>query len=88
MTFCSLRPLVREHTVALLDLLFVAAAQTIVALGLDPKRLDALTGMTAVVHTWGRNLTFHPHLHCIIPGGGLAAHDDDTPIATAGSHCS
>ena len=69
----ELRPLVREHTVALLDLLFVAAAETIVALGLDPKRLGALTGVTAVVHTWGRNLTFHPHLHCIVPGGGLSA---------------
>jgi hypothetical protein len=69
----ELRPLVREHEVALLDLLFVAAAETIVALGRDPKRLDALVGVTAVVHTWGRNLSFHPHLHCIVTGGGLAA---------------
>ena len=67
----ELRPLVREHEVALLDLLFVAAAQTIVTLGQDPKRLGALVGVTAVVHTWGRNLTFHPHLHCIVTGGGL-----------------
>jgi len=68
----ELRPLVREHEVALLDLLFVAAAETIVALGRDPKRLGALVGVTAVVHTWGRNLSFHPHLHCIVTGGGLA----------------
>jgi Putative transposase/Transposase zinc-binding domain len=69
----ELRPLVREHEVALLDLLFVAAAETIVALGRDPKRLGALVGVTAVVHTWARNLTFHPHLHCIVTGGGLGA---------------
>jgi hypothetical protein len=69
----ELRPLVREHEVALLDLLFVAAAETIVALGRDPKRLGALVGVTAVVHTWGRNLSFHPHLHCIVTGGGLGA---------------
>jgi hypothetical protein len=69
----ELRPLVREHQVALLDLLFVAAAETIVALGRDPGRLGALVGVTAVVHTWGRNLSFHPHLHCIVTGGGLAA---------------
>jgi hypothetical protein len=69
----QLRPLVREHEIALLDLLFVAAAETIVALGRDPKRLGALVGVTAVVHTWGRNLSFHPHLHCIVTGGGLAA---------------
>jgi hypothetical protein len=68
----ELRPLVREHEVALLDLLFVAAAETIVALGQDPSRLGALVGVTGVVHTWGRNLSFHPHLHCIVTGGGLA----------------
>ena len=67
----QLRALVRDHEVALLDLLFVAAAETIVALGRDPKRLGALVGVTAVVHTWARNLTFHPHLHCIVTGGGL-----------------
>jgi hypothetical protein len=76
----QLRPLVREHEVALLDLLFVAAAQTIVALGRDPSRLGALVGVTAVVHTWGRNLTFHPHLHCIVTGGGLT--DDGGWVAS------
>jgi Putative transposase/Transposase zinc-binding domain len=67
----ELRPLVREHQVELLELLFVAAAQTIVELGRDPKRLGALVGVTGVVHTWGRNLAYHPHLHCIVTGGGL-----------------
>jgi hypothetical protein len=69
----ELRPLVREHEVLLLDLLFAAASQTILELGRDPKRIGALVGVTGVVHTWGRNLTFHPHLHCIVTGGGLDA---------------
>jgi Putative transposase/Transposase zinc-binding domain len=69
----ELRPLVREHPIELLDLLFVAAAETVVALARDPKRLGALVGVTAVVHTWGRNLSYHPHLHCIVTGGGLSA---------------
>ncbi len=67
----ELRPLVRAHEILLLDLLFAAAAETILALGRDPKRLGALVGVTGVVHTWGRNLIFHPHLHCIVTGGGL-----------------
>ena len=67
----ELRPLVRAHEAVLLDLLFAAASETIIQLGLDPKRLGALVGVTGVVHTWGRNLSFHPHLHCIVTGGGL-----------------
>lgn len=69
----ELRPLVREYKVLLLDLLFKAASETILALGHDPKRIGALVGVTGVVHTWGRNLIFHPHLHCIVTSGGLGA---------------
>jgi hypothetical protein len=69
----ELRPLVREYKVLLLDLLFKVASETILALGHDPKRIGALVGVTGVVHTWGRNLIFHPHLHCIVTGGGLGA---------------
>ena len=71
----ELRPLVREHESLLLDLLFATASETILQLGRDPKRIGALLGVTAVVHTWGRNLSFHPHLHCIVTGGGLGAGD-------------
>lgn len=67
----ELRPLVRYYQVFLLDLLFAAASETILQLGHDPKRIGALVGVTGVVHTWGRNLVFHPHLHCIVTGGGL-----------------
>ena len=69
----ELRPLVREYKILMLDLLFAAASETLLQLGRDPKRIGALLGITSVVHTWGRNLIFHPHLHCIVTGGGLGA---------------
>lgn len=69
----ELRPLVREYKSLLLDLLFAAASENILQLGQDPKRIGALVGVTSVVHTWGRNLIFYPHLHCIVTGGGLGA---------------
>ena len=77
----ELRPLVREHRVLLLDLLFEAASQTLLQLGRDPNRIGATIGVTAVVHSWGRNLSFHPHLHCIVTGGGLDA--EGTWVATS-----
>ena len=69
----ELRELVRAHETLLLDLLFASAAETLLQLARDPKRLGGLLGITAVVHTWGRNLIFHPHLHCVVTGGGLGA---------------
>ncbi len=54
------------------NLLFKAAAQTLLTIGADTKHLEALLGLTAVLHTWGSGLTHHPHLHCIVPGGGLS----------------
>lgn len=53
------------------DALFAAGSQTLLALGRDEKRLGAQLGLTAVLHTWTRDLRFHPHLHCIVMGGGL-----------------
>ena len=52
--------------------LFSAGSQTLLALGRDKKRLGAQLGLTAVLHTWTRDLRFHPHLHCIVTGGGLS----------------
>jgi len=52
------------------------------ALGNDPKRLGAQIGMTCVLHTWTRDLRFHPHLHCIVTGGGLTA-DGERWISTS-----
>jgi hypothetical protein len=55
------------------DLLFAASQQTITAFSHDEKHLGAMPGMISVLHTWGQNLSLHPHVHLIIPGGGIAA---------------
>ncbi|MCR4442670.1 MAG: transposase zinc-binding domain-containing protein [Peptococcaceae bacterium] len=54
------------------SLLFKAASETLSKLALDKKFLGAQIGVTMVLHTWGQNLSFHPHVHCIVPGGGLS----------------
>ena len=54
------------------DILFKAASETLLTIGKDPKHLGARLGVTAVLHTWGSALTHHPHVHCIVPGGGLS----------------
>jgi hypothetical protein len=53
-------------------ILFRAAAETLLTIAADPKHLGARIGLTAVLHTWGSALTHHPHVHCIVPGGGLS----------------
>jgi hypothetical protein len=55
------------------DLLFAVAAETLRTIAADPKHLGAQVGVTLVLHTWGSALTHHPHVHGIVPGGGLAA---------------
>ena len=60
-----------HHPAALYNLLFAAAWQTIAALSRNPQFLGADTGMVAILHTWGQQLSLHPHLHCIIPAGGV-----------------
>jgi hypothetical protein len=54
------------------DILFKAAAETVRTIAADPRHLGAEIGMIAVLHTWGQNLFHHPHVHCIVPGGGLS----------------
>lgn len=53
------------------DLLFKATAETLRMVAADPRYLGAEIGFLAVLHTWGQTLSFHPHLHCVIPGGGF-----------------
>ena len=53
--------------------LFRASWKTIAQFASDPKHLGAKTGMTSVLHTWGQNLSLHPHLHCIVPAGGICS---------------
>jgi hypothetical protein len=57
---------------AIYGLLFKASAETVMTIAADPKRMGARVGMTSVLHTWGSGLTHHPHIHMIVPGGGLS----------------
>jgi hypothetical protein len=57
---------------AVYDLLFHASAQTLTTIAADPRHLGARIGMTSVLHSWGSALTHHPHVHIIVPGGGLS----------------
>lgn len=68
----QLQPLILKNRRLLFTLLFRAASETLLTLAADPKRLGAQIGFTAVLHTWGQNLLFHPHLHCVVTGGGLS----------------
>ncbi len=54
------------------DILFKATAETLLGIAADPRHLGARIGFTAVLHSWGSALTHHPHLHCIVPGGGIS----------------
>jgi hypothetical protein len=53
-------------------ILFRAASETLLTIAADPRRLGAAIGFLAVLHTWGQNLHLHPHLHCVVPGGGIS----------------
>jgi len=67
-----LAPLALQNKVLIYSLLFRAAAQTLLQIAADPKHLGADIGFMAVLHTWGQTLLAHPHLHCVVPGGGLS----------------
>ena len=61
-----------QNKAVVYDLLFKTAAETLTTIAADPKHLGARVGLTAVLHTWGSALTHHPHVHVIVPGGGLS----------------
>jgi hypothetical protein len=61
-----------QNKAVIYDLLFKAAAETLITIAADPKHLGARIGLTSVLHTWGSAMTHHPHLHIIVPGGGIA----------------
>jgi hypothetical protein len=69
----ELKPLALRNRAGFFSMLFDAASSTLLELGHDPKRVGGLLGITAVLHTWTRSLDFHPHVHCIVTGGGLSA---------------
>ncbi len=68
----ELRPIVRRHQKILYGLLFRAAADSLMSLAADPQYLGAKIGITAVLHTWSRTMDFHPHVHMLVPGGGIS----------------
>lgn len=68
----ELNPLCLGNKKAMYDILFKAASQTILELSRDTKHLGADAGLITVLHTWGQNMREHPHLHCIMPCGGLS----------------
>lgn len=67
----ELNSLVMGHRKLLFKLLFDASAQTLLGFAKDPKYLGAMPGIIHVLHTWGQQLSFHPHVHCIVSGGGI-----------------
>jgi Putative transposase/Transposase zinc-binding domain len=77
----ELYPLAAYRREEIFDLLFAASSQTLLELGKDEKRIGAVLGITMVLHTWTRDLRFHPHVHAIITGGGLSL-DADRWIAS------
>src|ERR1700686_156287 len=62
-----------QNKAVIYDILFTASAETMVTIAADPKHLGARIGITSVLHTWGSLLTHHPHVHMIVPGGGISA---------------
>jgi hypothetical protein len=69
----TLNLMVYQNQKALYTLLFKAVSETLAELASDKKYLGAKIGFTSVLHTWGQNLMHHPHIHCIVPGGGLSS---------------
>lgn len=65
-------PLALQNRRTVYGMLFRAASETLLTLARDPKHLGARIGCLALLHTWGQNLLAHPHLHCVIPGGGMS----------------
>lgn len=80
----ELRDLCARNRVEIFDLLLKSAAEALLALGRDPKWFDrpAQLGITAVLHTWARDLHLHPHAHCIVTGGGLATDGSGWVVAS------
>ena len=68
----EIAPIAYQNKAVVYDLLFRAAAETLLTIAADPKHLGARIGATAVLHSWGSAMTHHPHIHMIVPGGGIS----------------
>jgi hypothetical protein len=85
----QLAPWIRANLALGYNLLFAAAAQAIQTLAADPKHLGAQVGFFAILHTWGQQLSFHPHLHLVVTGGGLSSDGKKwipAPLSHKGKH--
>lgn len=67
-----LNPVALVNQALIYNILFKAGSETLLELGKDPQHIGAEIGLIAILHTWGQNMMDHPHLHCIVPGGGLS----------------
>jgi hypothetical protein len=68
----ALADIAYQNKAVIYDILFKASAETLITIAADPKHLGARVGITSVLHTWGSALTHHPHVHMIVPGGGIS----------------
>jgi len=68
----SIRPLALQNKRLVYGIFFRAVSETLCTIARDPKHLGAHIGFLAVLHTWGQNLHHHPHIHCVVPGGGIS----------------
>src|ERR1700758_1731667 len=68
----EIAPIAYQNKAAVYDLLFRTAAETLITIAADPKHLGARIGATAVLHSWGAAMTHQPHVHMIVPGGGIS----------------
>jgi Putative transposase/Transposase zinc-binding domain len=68
----AIADLAYQNKAVIYDLLFKASSETVLAIAADPKHLGARIGITAVLHTWGSTMMHHPHVHMIVPGGGIS----------------
>ena len=71
----ELKSIIMGNRTSLFKLLFDASAQTLLTFGSDQQYLGATPGIISVLHTWGQQLSFHPHVHCIVSGGGMVQRD-------------
>ena len=69
-----------QNKAVIYDLLFKVSAETMTTIAADPRHLGARIAITSVLHTWGSAMTHHPHVHMIVPGGGIAL-DGSAPVA-------
>jgi len=72
-----LSPVALQNKRLLYGMLFRTVAETLLTIARDPKHLGAEIGFLAVLHTWGQNLDHHPHIHCVVPGGGISPARDE-----------